>query len=348
MASITDFRNVLKDETSFLHLNIDKYNKILEEDLEQLPESVVGQIRLVIGQSKLFINERFKQFSGLIDDCEYKRCEKEIKIEDLAGFWDMINYQIDDLKTKYEELEKLKSNKWQPTVNTKAIDNDENQRRQSSKLRTITNRKPLQVTNGYNQNNNNKSSINNNTTVNGKTSNGHHTNNNDCIDSSKKCNSNGNHHINSSKSTTVTSSANTNNKATSNKAVKSNFREFLRNKVKQQEQKQIENKSQNNVETTFININNDLNGNGVSNKATKTKTVINDANDIKGTINNLTAKKTTSTDTTKDTVTIVTKENGHHHNRNNGDADNDDIIAKISNNNNNNVDDIDQQQQQEK
>lgn len=69
----------------------------------------------MIGQSRLFINERFKQFSGLVDDCEQRRGEKEIKLEDLAGFWDMISYQIDDLKSKYSELEQLQSNEWKLT-----------------------------------------------------------------------------------------------------------------------------------------------------------------------------------------------------------------------------------------
>ncbi|OTF72509.1 hypothetical protein BLA29_009031, partial [Euroglyphus maynei] len=98
----------------------------------------VGQIRLVIGQSRLFINERFKQFSGLVDDCEEKRGEKEIKLEDLAGFWDMINYQIDDLKTKYAELEQLQSNQWQP-IEKKPVD------RKSSSNQTQPIRKPLQT-----------------------------------------------------------------------------------------------------------------------------------------------------------------------------------------------------------
>ena len=75
---------------------------------------MIGQIRLAIGQSNLFINERFKQFSGLIDDCVLKRGEKEIKVEDLAGFWDMIYYQVEDLKTKYDQLEAMERNNWVP------------------------------------------------------------------------------------------------------------------------------------------------------------------------------------------------------------------------------------------
>ncbi|XP_027201419.2 uncharacterized protein LOC113795436 [Dermatophagoides pteronyssinus] len=115
MTDVTYYRQILHDQTEFLNSKIEKYLKILDDELDQLPESVVGQIRLVIGQSRLFINERFKQFSGLVDDCEQRRGEKEIKLEDLAGFWDMISYQIDDLKSKYSELEQLQSNEWKLT-----------------------------------------------------------------------------------------------------------------------------------------------------------------------------------------------------------------------------------------
>lgn len=35
-------------------------------------------------------------------------------MEDLAGFWDMIYYQVEDLKQKYDELAKLEANNWMP------------------------------------------------------------------------------------------------------------------------------------------------------------------------------------------------------------------------------------------
>lgn len=38
--------------------------------------------------------ERFKQFEGLVDNCEYKRGEKETTCSDLDGFWDMVNFQV--------------------------------------------------------------------------------------------------------------------------------------------------------------------------------------------------------------------------------------------------------------
>lgn len=79
---------------------------------------MIGRIRLAIGQSNLFINERFRQFSGLIEDCEAKRGEKAILVEDLAGFWDMIYYQVEDLKRKYADLEEMQRNGWVESTGT--------------------------------------------------------------------------------------------------------------------------------------------------------------------------------------------------------------------------------------
>lgn len=56
--------------------------------------AVSGQIRTTIGQAELLIAQRFKQFSGLVDDCEFKTSEKEVTCTDLQGFWDMIYYQV--------------------------------------------------------------------------------------------------------------------------------------------------------------------------------------------------------------------------------------------------------------
>lgn len=137
------YRQLLSNETAYLNDRILKFTQILEELTStttttsdsvdstsqavnngnssssptataspEVIESVIGRIRLAIGQSNLFINERFRQFRGLIEDCEAKRGEKAILVEDLAGFWDMIYYQVEDLKRKYADLERAQQNGW--------------------------------------------------------------------------------------------------------------------------------------------------------------------------------------------------------------------------------------------
>jgi len=55
---------------------------------------VHGCIRTTIGQAELLMAERFKQFAGLVEKCEYGTGEKEITTGDLQGFWDMVYFQV--------------------------------------------------------------------------------------------------------------------------------------------------------------------------------------------------------------------------------------------------------------
>ena len=48
----------------------------------------------MIGQGRLVMSERFNQFSGLVDNCEFKQGEKETTCMDLKGFWEMIYFQV--------------------------------------------------------------------------------------------------------------------------------------------------------------------------------------------------------------------------------------------------------------
>ena len=58
------------------------------------------------------MSERFHQFSGLVDNCEFDRGEKKTTIMDLGGFWEMIYYQVQDVNQKFEALEKQRESNW--------------------------------------------------------------------------------------------------------------------------------------------------------------------------------------------------------------------------------------------
>ncbi|NXI54306.1 DLGP5 protein, partial [Chloroceryle aenea] len=113
------FRNVLQSETERLLSQCLQWDEKLELDI---PEDALDLIRTTIGQTRLLIAERFKQFEGLVDNCEFKRGEKETTCTDLDGFWDMVHFQIKDVNKKFDNLKKLQDNKWQPLdVPSKAI-----------------------------------------------------------------------------------------------------------------------------------------------------------------------------------------------------------------------------------
>ncbi|KAJ7421165.1 disks large-associated protein 5 isoform X3 [Pitangus sulphuratus] len=105
------FRNILRTETEKLLSQCLQWDGNLDLDI---PEDAKDLIHTTIGQTRLLMEERFKQFEKLVDNCEFKQGEKETRCTDLDGFWDMINFQIEDVNKKFDNLKKLQDNEWQP------------------------------------------------------------------------------------------------------------------------------------------------------------------------------------------------------------------------------------------
>ncbi|NXN39619.1 DLGP5 protein, partial [Rhinoptilus africanus] len=105
------FRNILQSETERLMSQCLQWDGKFELDI---PEDAKDLIRTTVGQTRLLIAERFKQFEGLVDNCEFKRGEKETTCADLDGFWDMVNFQVEDVNKKFDNLKKLQDNEWHP------------------------------------------------------------------------------------------------------------------------------------------------------------------------------------------------------------------------------------------
>ncbi|NWR56568.1 DLGP5 protein, partial [Bucorvus abyssinicus] len=113
------FRSILRSETEKLMSQCLQWDGKLELNI---PGDAKDLIRTTVGQTRLLIAERFKQFEGLVDNCEFKRGEKVTTCSDLDGFWDMVHFQIEDVNKKFDDLKKLQDNKWQPLdVPSKAV-----------------------------------------------------------------------------------------------------------------------------------------------------------------------------------------------------------------------------------
>ncbi|KAK3732881.1 hypothetical protein QZH41_018668 [Actinostola sp. cb2023] len=77
-------------------------------------EEVCGKVRAAIGKSKLLTTKRFKQFKGL---CELNQGigstnGRRPTNADLAGFWDMVMLQVDDVSSMFDNIEELRKNGW--------------------------------------------------------------------------------------------------------------------------------------------------------------------------------------------------------------------------------------------
>ncbi|XP_031699766.1 disks large-associated protein 5 isoform X1 [Anarrhichthys ocellatus] len=104
------FRSVIANETDgLMTLCVQWESKV---DDESIPEEMRDQMRTAVGQARLLMKERFKQFGGLVDDCELGRGEKITTCTDLRGFWDMVYYQVEDVHKKFEALKEAESRGW--------------------------------------------------------------------------------------------------------------------------------------------------------------------------------------------------------------------------------------------
>jgi len=114
--SVSYFRNMLKVETKRLSKLCDGWEDKLVKNQENIPDSVQGELRSVVGQGRLVMAERFKQFAGLVDNCEFSQGEKETTCMDLKGFWEMIYFQVLDVDKKFGKMEKIEANNWMEVV----------------------------------------------------------------------------------------------------------------------------------------------------------------------------------------------------------------------------------------
>lgn len=82
---------------------------------------VIGQLQTTIGKAQLLINQKFKQFRELCnknlrdklpDSAPSPVGEFVTRDDDLAGFWDMVCLQIDDIHKMFNLLDEIRKNKW--------------------------------------------------------------------------------------------------------------------------------------------------------------------------------------------------------------------------------------------
>ncbi|XP_076679114.1 uncharacterized protein LOC143374677 [Andrena cerasifolii] len=115
--SIEDEERTAQYFQFLLNREIKRLNELCEEwaamkDEPTITEDAQYLIHQAIGQTKLLICKKFERFRGLVTDCETGKGEMLVTCKDLQGFWDMMYMQIRDCDTRFEKLEKLRTQGW--------------------------------------------------------------------------------------------------------------------------------------------------------------------------------------------------------------------------------------------
>ena len=110
------FRKLVVTETARIRSMCELWEEKLQRYQDLITEDIQGSIRATTGQGRLVMAERFAQFSGLIDNCEFKTGEKETTSTDLMGFWDMIYFQVEDVDKKFKKLSVVESLGWKEEI----------------------------------------------------------------------------------------------------------------------------------------------------------------------------------------------------------------------------------------
>lgn len=105
------FRFQVETETNNL---MDKVNwwAQYKSDNDHVDSVYLDQIDVAIGQTKLLINKKFKQFLGLCDECEKGVSQQPVLPKDLEGFWSMVLMQVENCNQRFQKLTTLRDNDW--------------------------------------------------------------------------------------------------------------------------------------------------------------------------------------------------------------------------------------------
>lgn len=124
------FSKLLDGSTIELNILCQNYQKYIEPTNTEFyitNEDSLGEVQTTIGKAQLLINKKFKQFRGLcVKNVKDKTNTSELKEgefvtldDDLAGFWDMVCLQIDEIHSLFKNLDELKANNWEYVLQRK-------------------------------------------------------------------------------------------------------------------------------------------------------------------------------------------------------------------------------------
>lgn len=121
------FLKIVEDVVAGIEADVTSIEPDLETYRSEMSEEVRGKVLAATGKARLLISQKIQQFQGL--------CHKNIAgsegeefpttSEDLAGFWDMVYIQVEDIRQLFKEIKALKANGWKEIPDTDTVDSSD-------------------------------------------------------------------------------------------------------------------------------------------------------------------------------------------------------------------------------
>uniref|UniRef100_A0A8C9XZB0 Discs, large (Drosophila) homolog-associated protein 3 n=1 Tax=Sander lucioperca TaxID=283035 RepID=A0A8C9XZB0_SANLU len=108
-----------------------------EAEENELPEEILELIRNAVGSAQMLMSQKVQQFFRLCQQSVDPSAYPQPTSQDLAGFWDLLQLNIEDVRVKFQDLQRLKDSGWRlppekkvrgPGVQTKSLDLGDRQR----------------------------------------------------------------------------------------------------------------------------------------------------------------------------------------------------------------------------
>uniref|UniRef100_A0A673K098 Disks large-associated protein 3-like n=1 Tax=Sinocyclocheilus rhinocerous TaxID=307959 RepID=A0A673K098_9TELE len=83
-----------------------------EAEINELPEDVLEIIRGAVGSAQMLMSQRVQQFFRMCQQSVDPSSYPQPTTQDLASYWDLLQLAIEDVRVKFQDLQRLKESDW--------------------------------------------------------------------------------------------------------------------------------------------------------------------------------------------------------------------------------------------
>uniref|UniRef100_A0A673K4C9 Disks large-associated protein 3-like n=1 Tax=Sinocyclocheilus rhinocerous TaxID=307959 RepID=A0A673K4C9_9TELE len=91
-----------------------------EAEINELPEDVLEIIRGAVGSAQMLMSQRVQQFFRMCQQSVDPSSYPQPTTQDLASYWDLLQLAIEDVRVKFQDLQRLKESDWRLPPEKKA------------------------------------------------------------------------------------------------------------------------------------------------------------------------------------------------------------------------------------